>query len=113
MADNLCSLGYMYEALVCTCLSMDMRKFSLSVCVCACGMCVIAWVSSVRFRQCLSVGIVGLTALSRHKVLYAAKKLFSLLETPQTDCPDLIEASRPWRETVRRDILATFCASSL
>lgn len=88
----------MYEALVCTCLSMDMHKFSLSVCVCARGMCVIAWVSSVRFRQCLSVGNVGLTALSRHKVLYAAKKLFSLLETPQTDCPDLIEASRPWRE---------------
>lgn len=73
----------MYEALVCTCLSMDMHKFSLSVCVCACGMCAIAWVSSVRFRQCLSVGIVGLTALSRHKVLYAAKKCFPCWKPPR------------------------------
>lgn len=76
--------------------------------------CVFVWVSSVRFRQCLSVGIVGLTALSRHKVLYSAENGFPCWKKlPPSDW-----LSRPDRKphdlgknfkTPRREILATFC----
>lgn len=48
-------------------------------CVLACAF-VIARVSSVRFRQCLSAGIGGLTALSRKKSHPHCRKLFSWLE---------------------------------
>lgn len=65
-------------------------------CVLACAF-VIAWVSSVRFRHCLSAGIVGLTALSRQKVIHTAENCFpGWKNSHQPNCSDLIEALQPW-----------------
>lgn len=75
-----------YQALDCMCAD----------CVLACAF-VIVRVSSVRFRQCLSAGIVGLTVLSRQKVIHTAENCFpGWKNSHQPDCPDLIEALRPW-----------------
>lgn len=105
----------MCQALVFMCCPMYMHEFRESMCVSVCEcVCMIAWVSSVRFRQCLSAGIVGLTALSRHKVLYSAENCFPCWKNSphQTDCPDLIRSSIDLGKnfkTPRREMLAAFC----